>query len=220
MACRAIVVFFSIIVIGSIALPASVLKISTSTDSITVGETGTIAIACSPSEPIVSYECEIVFDPSVIQITAINQGDFFDTFDTYNSPNISINNTAGSIQYLYALILGPQGNVTENGTVATINFTAADTIGSTAIELQNAGVTNWTAYLPITVKDTLLTVHNTTYPRWDITQDGRTDAADVSTLIAHYGQESTDPENDLWDIVINGRCDGQDISMIVAKYGE
>jgi len=220
MACKKLFLFFTLFLIGSTTVQASIIQVETSNDSFFVGDEGTISIVCVPSEPIVAYECKIVFDPEVIQITAINQGDFFDTFDTYSSPNITINNSEGTISQAYELILGPQGNISEEGMLFSLDFTAADTIGSTSISLENTGLTNWTAYVPTTVKDKIISVHNSTYPRWDITQDGKTDAADISTLVAHYGQESTDPENDLWDIIINGKCDCQDISMIVAKYGE
>lgn len=219
MACKNILLFFSLFLIGSTISQASILQVDTNNDSFFVGSEGTINIVCIPSEPIVAYECKIVYDPEMIQINAIDQGDFFDTFDTYSSPNITINNSEGSIRHAYELILGPQGNITEEGILLSINFTAADTIGSTGISLENAGLTNWTMYVPMAVKNKIISVHNSTYPRWDITQDGRTDAADISTVVAHYGQESTDPENDLWDVIINGKCDAQDISVLVAKYG-
>jgi hypothetical protein len=218
MACRFLYIFCILFTIAGSAV-GTTIEVGPTIDCIQVNDHISIPIVCYPSEPVFAYECGVTYDPAVITVTGIDSGDFFQTYDTFASPNKTIDNTNGTIQQVYELILGPIGNITENGTLFFLNITASNTIGSTTIALKDCGVTNETRYLDLSVKQRTITVHNTTYPRWDITQDGKTDAIDISSAVSHYGEQSTDPENDLWDVIIDGMCDAQDISLIVSKYG-
>ena len=219
MECKHIFVFLILSIFAGGAV-GTIIEVAPTIDCLSVNEEIQIPIICYPSEPIFAYECMVSYDPSVIKILDIIDGDFFQTYNTFAPSNITIDNENGTIKYLYELIIGNVGNITENGTLFSLNISAESTIGSTTIYLEDCGVTNEKKYLDLSVKERTITVYNTTYPRWDITQDGQTDAIDISQAITHYGDISTDPENDLWDVVIDGRCNAQDLSLIISKYGE
>jgi len=108
-----------------------------------------ITIYCTPGQPIKSYEFNIIFNPSLLLASSVSEGDIFDGYDTFFYKD-TINNSAGSIVNVFGLILG-RGNVTDQGSLAVINFTSLSNSGFSSIVLGDVGVTNDTIYVPITV---------------------------------------------------------------------
>ena len=84
-------------------------------------------ISCTPINPIKAYELEIVYDPSLIQINSISEGDIFKDYITFFNKGI-IDNEKGIIYELYNVILGP-GNVTSSGSLITVSGTALSNFG-------------------------------------------------------------------------------------------
>ena len=74
-------------------------------------------------------------------------GNIFTGYDTYFNSG-TINNTTGVVIDVYGLIEG-LGNVTGNGTLVSINLTAKNVQGTSALGLYDVGITNETAYIPI-----------------------------------------------------------------------
>jgi len=113
-----------------------------------------ITIYCNPGQPIKSYEFNIIFNPSMLSASSVIEGDIFDSYDTFFNKG-NINNSAGSIVNVLGLIIG-SGNVTDQGSLAVINFTSLSNSGSSSIVLDNVGVANENIYVPVTVsKDTM-----------------------------------------------------------------
>lgn len=218
MACKTfIILIFVVVLVGGAG--ATVVDIAPPKETIQNGEQIYIPIRCTPSEPVAAIECIITYDPTVLSVENVSEGDFFQELDTFFSPTCSIDQTNGTITDIYILRLGPE-NMNQSGDVFILNVTGASQIGSTTIAFDMIGVTNDSTYIPHTTSNALITVYNTTYPRWDINQDAQVDAADISLLVSHYGETIDDPETELWDVIIDGQCNAQDISLVISKYGE
>ena len=131
----------------------TILSISPSSQTVDAGENFTIDIYCITGQPIKAFEFRISFDETLISADSVTDGDIFSNFSTFSNSG-TINNSSGTIVDIYSLIVGP-GNVSDNGTFATISFTAKEFSGTSQIEFLDVGkwtgVTNETGYIPITV---------------------------------------------------------------------
>jgi hypothetical protein len=127
--------------------------ISVSPGSIQVGtmQTFTVGIQCTPAAPMKSFECRISYDPDLLTVTDIREGDIFQGFDTFFNKG-TINNNNGVVTMIYGLILGV-GNVTDPGTLVYVDFQAKEALGQTSIHLSNVGITDEEQYLPVTTTD-------------------------------------------------------------------
>jgi len=115
---------------------------------------------CVPLAPIKSYELKLSFDPLLLQVNSVAEGNIFDGYSTFFSSG-TIDNTAGTIVDVYGLIIGPV-TVTGSGTFVTISFTAKDTTGTSNLDLYDVGVTNSTAYISIDVNSGSVSVESYT----------------------------------------------------------
>jgi len=147
---------------------ASLISIQDTTAK--VNQVFIVNVSCVPSEPIKSYEMKIRFNPDILTVISITAGDFFTGKPTFSSPNCVINNTDGAIINIYALTVGQQLMVTEPGVLFSITFTAVQN-GSSTIGIYDAGVTNETRYLPLTITNGTVTVNGIWYPGNDIPPD-------------------------------------------------
>ena len=180
--------------------------------------TGTLDIFCKPTEPIKAWEFKIEFEEDKLQANVVNIGGFFGNYETFMSPNISndsIDNANGTIQKLYGLVLG-QGNISENGLLVSIEFTAQNISSVSDITIVNAGVTNESMYLPLEVQNAKIQVYGS-IPPWDTNADGNIDYLDVSNIVYHYGD--TCSEDDVFDIRRDRIVNYLDVSLLVFNYG-
>ena len=69
------------------------------------------------------------------------------------------------------------------------------------------------------VTDVYLFTTASSYPRWDINEDGFVDYKDLAMLGAHYGETTSEPYP-RWDINEDGFVDYKDLAMLGAHYGE
>jgi len=107
-----------------------------------------------------SYELKISFDPSLLHANMVTEGAIFTGYTTFFNAG-TINNTAGTIVDVYGLILG-NGNVSTPGTLVCLSFTAQPTSGSSPISLFDVGITNETAYVPVTISNGTVTLREFT----------------------------------------------------------
>jgi hypothetical protein len=111
-----------------------------------VGDTFIVTISCTPGQSIKAYECSLTYDPSVVTVQSVSEGDIFSGFDTFYNGG-TIDNTAGELNDVYSVIVGP-GTVTDAGSLMTVSFEAVGT-GTAWINLTDVGVTNETSYVTI-----------------------------------------------------------------------
>jgi hypothetical protein len=124
---------------------------------VTVDETFSINISCVQSEPIKGWELKIRFDPSIISINSVSEGDLFEGYSTFFNIG-TIDNNAGTIIDVYCLIIG-KGNVSSSGTLINIEFKAI-AIGETTVSLYDVGICNETQYLVNNVNDGRVVVNS------------------------------------------------------------
>jgi uncharacterized repeat protein (TIGR02543 family) len=117
--------------------------------TVSSGQTFTMTIACTPGQSIKSYECRVLFNPTLLIANSVSEGNIFNGYTTFFNAG-TINNTAGTIIDIYGLIVGA-GSVSTPGSLVSISFTAKLASGTSTIGLSRVGVTNNTAYVPIIV---------------------------------------------------------------------
>jgi len=145
-----------IILVGMIPLTASAAETTTvsinpSSNTVSSENTFTVDVFCEPAQPMKSFEFKLSFNPSLLQINSVTEGNIFSSYNTFASTG-TIDNTAGTVADIYSLIIG-SGNVTDSGTLVTISLTALDSTGTSTIDIYDAGVTDEAGYLSITVND-------------------------------------------------------------------
>lgn len=177
-----------------------------------IGQVFNVTIMCYPIEPVKAYEFKLSYDPTVLQASVVTEGNIFNGFQTFYSPGIIDNNT-GNIINIYGLILG-QGNVTENGSISTIQFTCLRLV-PTEINLYNVGITNSTDYLLINTVNATLSI----YKRYDVNGDHQCSFQDVLLVAFCYGQKGA-PGWIREDVDYNGVINLRDIIAISMHYGE
>jgi len=129
----------------------TIVSIHPSSQVVAPGNNFSVNISCVPGQPIKSFELKVSFNASLIQASGVSEGDIFSGYSTFFNAGI-INNTAGTIINVYGLIMGI-GNVTTNGTLVIINFTANQISGISQIRLYDVGVTNESEYVPLVVNN-------------------------------------------------------------------
>lgn len=129
------------------------LSISSASQTVNAKENFTIDIYCVPGQAIKAFELRLSFDSTLIEANSVVEGNIFNNYSTFFN-NGTIDNVAGTIVDIYGLIVGT-GNVTDNGTFATISFTAQGYSGTSEIEFIDVGtwtgVANETDYVSIDV---------------------------------------------------------------------
>jgi hypothetical protein len=125
------------------------VSIQPTNNTVDVFEFSTIEVYCTPGEPLKSFELNIAYDPSLLNIKGIHEGSIFHGFQTFFN-NGTIDTMKGEIKQIYGLIIGP-GKVTTPGSLVMIDIQAMNVSGKSALILSNVGVTNETMYLPLSI---------------------------------------------------------------------
>ena len=146
-------VLFNISLVQAAPAPVTVSPLSQTVNASTPFE---ISIDCVPQQPVKAFELKLSYNPSLVQVNSVSEGDFFSGYTTFFSEGV-IDNTAGRVINIYNLIVG-QGNVTEAGSLVTINLTARTISGTSALTLYDVRLTNESEYLEISVVSGSVTV--------------------------------------------------------------
>jgi len=176
-----------------------------------IGDTITVSIQCSPTRPVKAWELNVNFNKNVLNANAVFEGNFFVGKTTFFNAG-TIQNSNGKIINIYDLIIGP-GNVTTQGNLITISFTAVG-YGTSAVEIYNVGLTNETMYIPISIVNSTTIV----YSPYDMNADGVVDMLDLVDVAGHYGETGTSG----WimqDINKDGKISVMDLVLISTHWG-
>jgi hypothetical protein len=101
----------------------------------------TIQVSVAPSETIAGVQMELLFNPALIMVDSISEGDLFQKYSNYFHPGI-IDNTNGSIRNVFTVILSPGDGVSTPGTFVTIKFISKNTNGTSPLNLSNIMIGN------------------------------------------------------------------------------
>jgi len=135
--------------------------------SVYVDSVITVNVTCYPSQNVKSWEFSIEYNASLLQAENVTEGSLFGDFSSSFNDG-TINNTAGNITSMYCLIVG-DGNTSTTGTTIQVNFTGI-TSGISEVDFVYdgvhiaPGVTNYSAYIPISVSNGTVTVIETGSP--------------------------------------------------------
>ncbi len=132
------------------------ISVDSSIQTISGGKDFTVNVSCVPSQPIKAFEFRVSFNPTLLRANNVTEGNFFNNFTTFFNPG-TINNNAGTIIDIYSLIVG-SGNVSSNGTLVTISFTAKDNSGTSPLTLNAVGICDDGGYLSFNVSDSSINV--------------------------------------------------------------
>jgi len=101
----------------------------------------TIQVSVSPSETIAGVQMEFLFNPALITVESISEGDLFTEYSYYFNQGI-IDNTKGSIRNIFTVILSPGDGISTPGTFVTIKCLSKNTNGTSPLNLSNIMIGN------------------------------------------------------------------------------
>jgi len=127
----------------------TIVRVAPASQTVNASSTFTITVDCIPQQPVKAFELKLSFNPSLVRVTSVTEGNFFAGFNTFFNAG-EIDNSAGRIINVYDLIVGP-GNVTVAGSLVKINFTAKTTTGTSSLSLYEVRLTNESDYITIEV---------------------------------------------------------------------
>ena len=192
-------------------------SLSTDATPVRSGDTFTLHLSAKDVTDLAGWQADIVFDPAMLEVVEVNEGDFLKTEDvsTFFLPG-TIDNTAGKITKLSAARLS--GGVNGTGTLLSVTFTAK-AVGETQVTLINfqAGSSNSEVILSAAPKITL-TVEDRAFPAWDVNQDGQVSVLDLIRVAQHLG--STVPANHPADVNGDGTVSILDMITVARHLGE
>jgi hypothetical protein len=122
---------------------ATAVTVVPASQNVGTGATFAVNISVVPDTAIAGMQFNLSFNASLIQVNNVTEGNLFKQGGANTSFQIlgGIDNTAGTITSVVCAILGA-GSVSQNGTFATISFTAKTTAGTSALHLSNVIVGN------------------------------------------------------------------------------
>jgi PKD repeat protein len=175
--------------------------INPSNQTVFLEDTFTIGVYCAPGQPIKSFEFKLSFNASLLQVNSVTGGDIFDGYAPFFNFG-TIDNNAGSIVEVYGLILG-SGNISNNGTLVNISFTAKSTIGTSSLNLCGVGVTNDTEYVSIVVNNGSAIVRSADNNPILSSPDPTNGLANVPISTASLSINIQDPDGDTFNYTIS-----------------
>jgi hypothetical protein len=176
--------FFSTIMVS--ADPATAVTVQPPTKVVGIGDTFTVAVFVTPDTQIAGVQFSLSFIPSVVTASGVTEGTLLSQGGalTYFTPG-TINNGAGTITNVAGAIITPGQSVSQNGTFATVSFTAIAAGTSALLHLSNVIVGNPQGQaVSITPTDGSVTV----CPDWDVNLDLGVNVLDMILVGGHWGQ--------------------------------
>jgi len=181
----------------------TIIRIEPENITVDPGSSFNVSVYCIPGQPMKSYELSIEYNASLIHANLVTQGDIFEGYGSFFNSG-TINNTIGRITSIYELILGA-GNVSDPGYLIHINFTAQQINGTTPIDLINIGVTNETAYLPLTITNGSVQIGSPPNQAIIFSQENPTNnSQQIPITKTNVSLSLTDPENQPFNWTIQG----------------
>ena len=145
-----------------VALAYSNVSVFPSSQTVSQGETFTIAIFVEPDRDIAGVQFSLKFNGSLISVKTVSEGELLKKsgLNTFFNEG-KINNEDGIISDVYGCILG-KGNVSESGYFALINATALSP-GTSYIELKNVKISDPEGnYVPVIVENGTVIIQSPT----------------------------------------------------------
>lgn len=173
------------------ASASSVVSVELVSQEVHAGDDFEIYINITPSTAIAGAQLDLNFDSSVVTVTNVEEGDFFDRNSVMSIfiPG-TVDNQQGLISGLFAVTLG-QAVIESSGNFAHVTFTAGDQAGESSISLSNVILSDASGNeVPVTVENSQVIVIGTSTT--DTTEDASASSGGVGGGGGGDTGESTD----------------------------
>ena len=200
--------------------PGANFSLSTGATQIENGDTFTLRLNAGNITDLAGWQSDIVFDPALLKVNNVSEGNFLkqgggQTFFQKGT----VRNKKGKVTDIKAARTST-GGASGEGTLLSVRFTAiANGQGRVVLRNFRAGSSAGETILS-TLPQIIIVVGGeaTTIPKWDVNEDGITDAADVNLVTAALGQSP--PTNPRTDVNGDGVVNGRDLAVVAAHLGE
>jgi hypothetical protein len=120
------------------AAGSTIITVSVPTKSISLETQFTVNILVQPNSPIVGAQFNLSFNPSLVNVNSITEGNLFkqNGANTYFMPG-TINNDTGLVTGVACVALGNDQSVSNSGIFAVITMTAGTNTGTATLNLSN-----------------------------------------------------------------------------------
>ena len=179
------------------------ISFSIDESSILVGDTITLNLDAENVIDLARWQCDIVFDPNILEVVEVVEGDFLKQGDAATLYSKStINNTEGKITGLDAVRLNPDG-VSGTGRLLSVNF-VAKTVGEAQVTITNlyAG-TSKSVEIILNMPDIVITVSDVGSTRLSFSLDEIPVRVDDTFTLHLNIEDVTDLSGWLCDIVFD-----------------
>jgi len=189
--------------ISTQASETTIVQITSSSQTVSAGQTFTVNVSCTPGQPIKSFELKVSFNPSLLQANSVIEGNIFHGYTTFFNAGI-ISNVAGTIINIYDLIIGPD-LISSPGSFVIISFTAKSRSGTSIIHLYDVGITDESGYITSSASDGNVTVLGENQPPEFSAITPADGSTDISIGTSSLSLIIQDPEGNAfnWSITTN-----------------
>ncbi len=180
------------------------------------GDTFTLHLNAENVTDLAGWQCDISFDPEVLEAVEITEGDFLkaESGDTFFQDG-TIDKTTGKITDLFSARISESG-VSGIGTLLSVTFKAKAS-GETQVTLENFEFSSISGeVIPSVPPNITVTVRG--YPAWDVNQDGRVSVVDLVLVAKDLGSDA--PANLRTDVNRDGTINIQDLILVAQHLGE
>jgi hypothetical protein len=117
------------------------LRVVPSSQSVLKGKSFSVDISVEPGESVNGVAFALSFDPTLIKVDEVIEGNLFDGYTTFFNSGV-IDNVAGKLSSVYGLTVPATNTVTYSGIFCTIKFTAHSSTGTSILDLFDVCVTD------------------------------------------------------------------------------
>jgi Cohesin domain/PEP-CTERM motif len=122
------------------AVAAPTLSITGPSSSVW-GQSFSLNIVASDVSDLYGYQFDVTFNPATFSSTGVTEGSFLATAGSTFFSGGTVDNTAGTLSFVFDTLLGPGPGATGSGVLATLDFTTIGA-GSGTFALANVSVLN------------------------------------------------------------------------------
>ena len=193
---------------------------STDTVRYEVGGTFTLHLSVENVSDLGGWQGDIIFDPDVLRVDKVNEGDFLKDDDEQPFFDAgTINNKTGEITGLKAVRIS-RGSLGRHGTLLTVEFTVIGD-GESRLTLDSFQVGSRRGeVIPIITPEIVIVVDGdgSTKPAWDVNQDGLVNVLDLILVAGHLGSDAS--VNRQSDVNGDGTINVLDLIVVAQNFGE
>jgi hypothetical protein len=178
--------FFSTVTVSAVV--STDVTVQPASQKVGIGDTFTVNVFVNPVTAIAGVQFSLSFTPSILQANSVTEGNLLSQggASTFFQPGTT-NNGAGTITNVAGAIITPGASVSQNGTFATVSFTAT-AAGTSALTLSGVVVGNKDG---VAVATTVTSGSVTVCPDWDVNLDGSVNVLDMTVVGQHWGETGT-----------------------------